>query len=73
MNIEFIVVKFNPFPYRLFCLLKSVEVADPDAFFLDCPHDPFGIGVTLGIVVGCKYLWSMPKIFMSFMKLHEVG
>lgn len=49
MNIKFIVVVFNPFPYQFFGFLEAVEVVDPDAFFLDGPHNfwvsalPFGL------------------------------
>ncbi len=39
MNIEFIVVKLNPFTYRFFGFFKAVEVVDPDAFFLDRSHN----------------------------------
>ncbi len=39
MNIELIVVKYNPFTYQFFGFLEAVEVVDPDAFLLDGPHD----------------------------------
>jgi len=39
MNVKFIVVVFNPFTYRFFGFFEAVEVVDPDAFFLDRPHN----------------------------------
>lgn len=50
------VVPFDPSGERLFQCHRTGPFAEPEEFFFERPHQPFGLGVALGVVVARERL-----------------